>query len=82
MSKTKNFTETKEFFSFILWHKVLLPFATKFPSVLIFADETVKIFRVDLFLWALQKIVSRVLIFVESPKMRKMSKLYARKNLI
>ena len=41
---------------FILWYKVLLPYVTIFPSVLIFVDEGVKS-CLDLFLRVLQKIM-------------------------
>ena len=47
---------------------MLLPYVTKFPSVLICADEKVKIFRVDLFWQALQKIMFRVYYFHEKSK--------------
>ena len=60
------------FFSFILCYKVLLPYVTNFLSVLTFANERVKIFCLDLFLWVLQKIMFHVLIFVVSPKFAKL----------
>ena len=47
----------------MLWYKVLLPYVTKFPNVLISADERIKIFRVDLFSRALQYFVELLFSF-------------------
>ena len=68
-----------KFHLLILWYNVLLPYVTKLPT---FTDKRIKIFWVDLFSWALQKIVLHVLIFVESPKMNKIANFYPRKNLV
>ena len=45
-----------------------VPYVTKFLSVLIFADERAKKFRVDLFSWALQKLCFACINFREKSK--------------
>ena len=76
LSKTKNFTKTI-FFLFILWYKVILPYVTRFSIVLIFVDERIKIFCVDLFSRAHQKIMFSLYQFS-----RKVVNFYTRKNLV
>ena len=72
----------KFFFLFILGHKVLLPYLTKFLNLLIFGGrEGPNILRGFIFAGAPKNYVSRGLIFVESPKMVKTTEFYVRENL-
>ena len=54
LSKTKNFTETKYFFLVYIMIQSAITLVTKFPSVLIFVEERIKIFHVNLFSRELQ----------------------------